>query len=84
MTPILAFDIETIPDARAIRVLNQLPETLTNAEVVEYAAQQRRAKTGNDFMPHHCIKWWQFRVVCVGATKSTLARCANPTAMKPI
>ena len=66
MTPILAFDIETIPDARAIRVLNQLPETLTNAEVVEYAAQQRRAKTGNDFMPHHlhqvvaiscCLRW---------------------------
>lgn len=66
MTPILVFDIETIPDAHAIRLLNQLPDNLSDAEVVEYAAQQRRAKTGNDFMPHHlhrvvaiscCLRW---------------------------
>ncbi|ULJ65047.1 3'-5' exonuclease [Wielerella bovis] len=66
MTPILVFDIETIPDAHAIRVLHQLPDTLSDAEVVEFAAQQRRAKTGSDFMPHHlhrvlaiscCLRW---------------------------
>ncbi|XXQ67578.1 3'-5' exonuclease [Neisseriaceae bacterium B1] len=66
MTPILAFDIETIPDSRAIRLLNGLPETLSDAEVVEFAAQQRRAKNGSDFMPHHlhrvvaiscCLRW---------------------------
>lgn len=66
MTPILVFDIETIPDAAAIRLLNELPENLSDAEVVEFAFQQRRAKTGNDFMPHHlqhvvaiscCLRW---------------------------
>lgn len=66
MTPILVFDIETIPDARAIRVLHQLPDSINDNEVVEFAAQQRRAKNGNDFMPHHlhqivaiscCLRW---------------------------
>lgn len=64
--PILAFDIETIPDAHAIRILNQLPNNLSDAETVEFAQQQRRAKTGNDFMPLHlqkviaiscCLRW---------------------------
>lgn len=66
MTPILAFDIETVPDVRAIRTLFGLPDSLDDAEVVEYAAQQRRAKTGSDFMQHHlhrvvaiscCLRW---------------------------
>ncbi|MDO4433902.1 MAG: 3'-5' exonuclease [Alysiella sp.] len=66
MPPILAFDIETIPDATAIRLLNGLPENLSDAEVVEFAMQQRRAKNGSDFMPHHlhrvvaiscCLRW---------------------------
>lgn len=53
MTPILAFDIETIPDVHAIRLLNDLPQTLSDQEVVELALQQNRAKNGSDFMPHH-------------------------------
>lgn len=53
MTPILAFDIETIPDISAIRLLNQLPDSVSDSEVAEFAFQQRRAKTGSDFMPHH-------------------------------
>lgn len=53
MTPILAFDIETIPDVRGIRLLNQLPNHLSDEEVVEFALQQNRAKNGSDFMPHH-------------------------------
>lgn len=66
MTPILTFDIETIPDTASIRLLEKLPESLTDAEVAEYAFQQRRAKTGSDFMPHHlhkivaiscCLRW---------------------------
>lgn len=64
--PILAFDIETVPDVRAVRLLYGLPENVSDEEVAEYAAQQRRAKTGSDFMQHHlhrvvavscCLRW---------------------------
>lgn len=66
MNPILAFDIETVPDTRAIRLLNGLPETVSDADAAEAAFQQRRAKTGSDFMQHHlhrvvaiscCLRW---------------------------
>ena len=66
MTPILVFDIETIPDIPSIRLLNGLPNTLSDHEVAEFALQQRRAKTGSEFMPHHlqriiaiscCLRW---------------------------
>ncbi|HEX9434992.1 MAG TPA: 3'-5' exonuclease [Burkholderiales bacterium] len=53
MTPILAFDIETIPDCPGIRRLYNLPEDLADAEVAEVAFQKRRAVTGNDFLPPH-------------------------------
>lgn len=66
MTPILVFDIETIPDVAAIRLLHDLPDTLPDAEVADFAMKQRRAQTGSDFMPHHlqqivaiscCLRW---------------------------
>jgi predicted PolB exonuclease-like 3'-5' exonuclease len=50
MTPILAFDIETVPDAAGIRRLHGLPDDLPDAEVAEIAAQKRRLQTGNDFL----------------------------------
>jgi predicted PolB exonuclease-like 3'-5' exonuclease len=53
MTPILVFDIETIPDAAGIRRLEDLPATLTDAEAAEHAFAARREKTGSDFLPHH-------------------------------
>jgi len=53
MIPILAFDIETIPDCPGIRRLYNLPEDLADAEVAEVAFQKRRAVTGNDFLPPH-------------------------------
>ncbi len=53
MTPVLAFDIETIPDTAGIRRLYELPDALTEAEVAEFAFQKRRAATGNDFLPLH-------------------------------
>ena len=34
MTPVLAFDIETVPDCAGIRKLYDLPDTLADAEVV--------------------------------------------------
>jgi len=45
MTPILAFDIETVPDCAGMRRLYDLPEELPDAEVAEIAFQKRRAKT---------------------------------------
>ena len=53
MTPILVFDIETIPDVDGIRRLDTLPATLTDIEVAEHAFAARREKVGNDFLPHH-------------------------------
>jgi predicted PolB exonuclease-like 3'-5' exonuclease len=51
MTPILTFDIETIPDCAGIRRLHDLPEDLPDYDVAEIAAQKRRVQTGNDFLP---------------------------------
>jgi predicted PolB exonuclease-like 3'-5' exonuclease len=53
MTPILVFDIESIPDIKGIRTLHGLPENLSDSEVAEYAFQRQRAKNGSDFLPHH-------------------------------
>jgi predicted PolB exonuclease-like 3'-5' exonuclease len=54
LTPILAFDIETIPDCAGIRRIHDLPAELTDADVAEIAFQKRRVQTGNsDFLPVH-------------------------------
>jgi len=53
MTPILAFDIETIPDIAGIRSLYNLPADLPDADVAELAFQRRRVPTGSDFLPPH-------------------------------
>ena len=71
MTPILAFDIETIPDAHAIRTLHDFPNDISDADVVEYALQKRRAQNGSDFLPLHlhrvvaiscCLRWSEDKV----------------------
>ena len=57
MTPILAFDIETVPDCTGIRRLYELPESLSDHEVAEVAFQKRRAGAasgaGSDFLQPH-------------------------------
>jgi predicted PolB exonuclease-like 3'-5' exonuclease len=53
VTPILAFDIETVPDCPGIRRIHGLPEDLPDAEVAEIAFQKRRVQTGSDFLPPH-------------------------------
>lgn len=53
MTPILAFDIETVPDCEGIRRLYDLPADLPEREVAEVAFQKRRTLTGSDFLPPH-------------------------------
>jgi 3'-5' exonuclease len=55
MTPILAFDIETIPDCQGIRRLYELPADLSDRDAAEVAFQKRRAQSAgaSDFLPVH-------------------------------
>ena len=55
MTPILVFDIETIPDCDGIRKIHDLPAELPDADVAEVAFQKRRVQSGgaSDFLPPH-------------------------------
>ncbi len=53
MTPILSFDIETVPDVAGLRRLNDLPADLPDAEVADLAYTRRRAQSGSDFLPPH-------------------------------
>ena len=54
MTPVLVFDIETIPDCDGIRRIHDLPAELPDADVAEIAFQKRRVQSGgSDFLPVH-------------------------------
>ncbi len=53
MTPVLVFDIETVPDAAGLRRLWELDPGVSDAAVVDLATQRRRQATGNDFLPAH-------------------------------
>jgi 3'-5' exonuclease len=53
MTPILTFDIETVPDADGLRRLWDLGPEVSDAAVVDLATQRRRQATGGDFLPPH-------------------------------
>jgi predicted PolB exonuclease-like 3'-5' exonuclease len=53
MTPVLVFDIETVPDVAGLRTLHGLYDKVSDMEVAEMAFQMRRQKTGNDFLQHH-------------------------------
>ena len=51
MTPVLVFDIETIPDVAGLRRLRAEWRDLADAEVAECAFEERRGKSGADFLP---------------------------------
>jgi predicted PolB exonuclease-like 3'-5' exonuclease len=53
MTPVLVFDIETVPDVAGLRRLRADWSTLADADVAERAFAERREKTGSDFLPLH-------------------------------
>jgi predicted PolB exonuclease-like 3'-5' exonuclease len=61
MTPVLCFDIETIPDVDGMRRLWSLEPSMSDADVAEYAFARRREQTGSDFLPLHL-----HRVVAIG------------------
>ena len=56
MTPILVFDIETVPDAAGLRKVWELDDAVSEDAVVELAMQRRRQATGSDFLPTHLQK----------------------------
>ena len=66
MTPVLVFDIETVPDVAGIRRISDLPPELADADVVEWFSQKRRAATGSDFAPLYLQK-----VVAIGCALRT-------------
>ncbi len=62
MTPVLVFDIETIPDIAGLRAAWGFDAALSDAEVAEQAFARRRERTGGtDFLPLHL-----HRVVAIG------------------
>ncbi len=66
MTPVLVFDIETVPDVHGLRRIHELPDALSDADVVSWFAHRRRVATGNDFMPLHLQQ-----VVAIGCALRT-------------
>jgi len=62
MIPILAFDLETVPDVSGLRRLNPQWAALGDAELAAQAFAARRDRTGgSDFLPLH-----QHRIVAIG------------------
>lgn len=61
MTPVLVFDIETIPDVVGLKRLNPEWENWSDHDVAAEAMRARKEKTGSDFLPLHLHK-----VVAIG------------------
>jgi 3'-5' exonuclease len=53
MTPVLVFDIETVPDIAGLRALYEVGADVVDAEVAAMAFQRRRQVTGSDFLQLH-------------------------------
>ena len=53
MTPVLVFDIETVPDVAGIRKLRDVDPAVSDADVAAMAFQLRRQAVGHDFLPLH-------------------------------
>jgi 3'-5' exonuclease len=52
-TPVLVFDIETVPDVAGVRKLNDVDPSVPDAQVAAMAFQLRRQAVGHDFLPLH-------------------------------
>ncbi|HEV7821913.1 MAG TPA: 3'-5' exonuclease [Burkholderiales bacterium] len=53
MTPVLVFDIETVPDVPGLRTLSGIAADVSDEQVAAMAFQRRRQTTGNDFLQLH-------------------------------
>ncbi len=85
MTPILCFDLETVPDVVGLRRLRPEWSDLDDALVAERAFSERRERTGgSDFLQHHLHRIVAigcafrddsgFRVRCLGTTEDAEGR----------
>jgi hypothetical protein len=84
MTPVLCFDIETVPDVAGLRRLRPDWAGLDDGEVAERAFAERRERIGSDFLQHHLHRIVAigcafrddsgFRVRCLGNEDDTEAR----------
>ncbi len=63
MTPILTFELQTVPDIAGLRTLHGLDTRISDHEVAEMVFQTRRQQTGSDAMPPHLQ-----RVVAIACT----------------
>jgi len=61
VTPVLVFDLETVPDIEGLRRLGAADPAASDAEVADAAFAAREAKTGRDFLPLHVQ-----RIVAIG------------------
>lgn len=76
MTPVLAFDLETVPDVAGLRRLGQISDDLSDAQGVEAVQAERLEKGQSDFLPHYLQRVWVigcafrdasgFQVRCLG------------------
>ena len=78
MTPVLVFDIETIPDVAGLRTLHALDTALSDAEVAEFAFQKQRARNGSDFLPLHLQRVAVISFVLRDAEKFEVRSLAEP------
>jgi hypothetical protein len=54
--PVLVFDIETIPDAHALRALGLADANLNDADAVSQVQAKRKEDGQSDFLPHYLHK----------------------------
>ena len=72
MAGVLVFDIETIPDAAGIRRLENIPDSVSDLEVVTQSLADRKEKPGTEFMPLHLQKLVAISCVIRRTTKDGL------------
>lgn len=53
MTPVLAFDIETVPDIGGLRTIHAIDSRVSDDQVAAMAFQRRRQATGSEFLQLH-------------------------------
>lgn len=69
---VLVFDIETVPDVAGLRLLNDYPASLSDAEVARLAMDERASQTGSDFLPLYLQKIIAISCVIRRTTKEGL------------
>ena len=67
MTPVLVFDVETVPDVAGLRKLYGVAVEVSDEQVATMAFQRRRQATGNDFLQLHLQRVVR-KIVSIGAS----------------